>query len=551
MRPQLHSKSPLLDFWESTRLSEVDAFPEPAGGAPGAPGTAGGGTVLAGPGDTAQEFRTALAVALGRGCGRRPGTVLAKDGTFVQARSTPSAGALYPFEVLVGLAPGAGATPEGGCHLYEIDADRLSPLATAPPVTLGELAAGAGIATEDGAPPRAVVTFAARPWRSMAKYGRRGYRYTLLDTGHAAVNFALAARDLGLEPTVHLRFHRQWVAHALGLTGTCREPQVVVTIAGTSRPAAGGAVDGATGETGEEPGVRPVWLDRHQARLDPPDDAERRDFEALRDISLAYGPAASPLPGSSGSLYAVRAPGAGGSEVSLPPVPRGGGGHAQAMARRESVKGFLPEPVGLPALARLLDGLDAPLDGDFTEPGVGVGVRLVVRDVTGLPAGAYAYGPDARALLPVGLGEVTETDVLETLQRQAGLRHAAVLVLLHAPLSRVLRELGRAGLAETHFHAAHVAQRLCLNAAGDEDTEPVGVTCVGGFDEAHGARLGRLSHDEEIVYLVALGVPDPNARKTDRDAIAYSHGRTTVSGDEPSGPSGLPGIAPTGREAAA
>ncbi|MEV0407215.1 nitroreductase family protein [Actinoallomurus sp. NPDC050550] len=508
MRSQLHSENPLLDFWESTRLSADEALDPPEPERPDAATAAD------------QALRVVLADALGRGCGQRPGTVLAKDGTFVQARTTPSAGALYPFEVLVSLGPG------GTTYLYEIDAGRLSPLASGPPVPPDELAAGAGIGGRGGAVPRAVVVFAARPWRSMAKYGVRGYRYTFLDTGHAASNLALALRDAGLSATVHLRFRRQWLAHALGLAGTCREPQAVVTVTGTPEP-----------PTRDADAARPVWLDRGQARLDPPDDAERRNFATLRGISLSYGPATPPWPGQATSLsearHGGRAAGPGGpggpAPVWLPRRKAGPGDRAELMARRESAKGFLPDPIPLARLAALLDGVNGGLDADFADPELGVAVRIVARAVEGLAPGAHAYAPSGHMLLPMGEGEVAEADVLETCQRQAGLRHAAALVLLHAPVPEVLREHGRGGLAELHFHAAHVAQRMCLNATA----AGLGLTCVGGFDEAHGARLGRLSRDEEIVYLLAVGVPDPAARKTDREAVAYSHGRTVVDAGGP------------------
>ncbi|MGV9214459.1 nitroreductase family protein [Micromonospora sp. RB23] len=500
MRAQLRSDTSLLEFWEATRLSDDARYPdqtEPTAG-------------------TDKAIRATLAGVLGHGCGQRVGTVLAKGGTFVQARTTPSAGALYPFEVLVGLSDGERCVS----YLYEVDSGQLNSFSSAPPVPLAELVAQAGLADVEPAPVRAVITLVARPWTSMAKYGRRGYLYTYLDIGHAATSLALAARAAGLEAAIHLRFRRQWLAHALGLAGTCREPQAVVTISApeetsTGRPAADPPADG-------DGVVTPVWRDRRQARLEPPGDPERRNFEALRDISLAYAPAAVARPGRIVSVTEPPPPADMSADVVLRRPDSVPGDHAALAVLRQSAKGFLPAAVSLDQLAGLLEGLDGQLAADFAESTpTGVGVRVVARTVTGLTPGAYAWSARRYALLPAGGGPVEVEDVLATCQRQDGLRHAGALVLLHTPLRSLLREQGRAGLAEMHFHAAHVAQRMCVNAA----RERVGITCVGGFDEAHAARLGRLPRGEEAIYLLAVGVADATARKVDRDPVAYSHGR--------------------------
>ncbi|MBM0202880.1 nitroreductase family protein [Micromonospora sp. STR1s_5] len=329
MRTQLRSDTSLLEFWEATRLSDDARYPDQA------EPTAG----------TDEAIRAALAGVLGHGCGQRVGTVLAKGGTFVQARTTPSAGALYPFEVLVGLSDGERCVS----YLYEVDSGQLNSFSSAPPVPLAELVAQAGLADVEPAPVRAVITLVARPWTSMAKYGRRGYLYTYLDIGHAATNLALAARAAGLKAVIHLRFRRQWLAHALGLAGTCREPQAVVTITApeetsTDRPAADPPADG-------DGVVTPVWRDRRQARLEPPGDPERRNFEALRDISLAYAPAAVARPGRIVSVTEPPPPADVSADVVLRRPGSVPGDHAALAVLRQSAKGFLPAAVSLDQLA--------------------------------------------------------------------------------------------------------------------------------------------------------------------------------------------------------
>ncbi|MFI9318464.1 hypothetical protein ACIGXI_01575 [Kitasatospora aureofaciens] len=79
--------NPLLaGFWNETRLRSSPETISPAAD-------------HTDPGMSVQWTR--IAEALGLGYGERSGAVITKGKTLMRARTTPSAGALYPFEVLV------------------------------------------------------------------------------------------------------------------------------------------------------------------------------------------------------------------------------------------------------------------------------------------------------------------------------------------------------------------------------------------------------------------------------------------------------------------
>ncbi|MGW0248457.1 hypothetical protein ACWDYH_17675 [Nocardia goodfellowii] len=87
-----------------------------------------------------------------------------------QARRVPSAGATYPYEILL--------TPTDSGPLAVLDLARRQ--------------AVVGVADEfplDAAGYHCLLV--GRPWLSMRKYGPRGYLYHLLDCGHAVFNLAL------------------------------------------------------------------------------------------------------------------------------------------------------------------------------------------------------------------------------------------------------------------------------------------------------------------------------------------------------------------------
>jgi SagB-type dehydrogenase family enzyme len=107
-------------------------------------------------------------------------------------RPVPSAGALYPLELYV-ISLAFNDLERGTYHFHPFR-QRLSLLG---PLKRAELdAAMVDPSILDTASALVVVT--AVFWRSRFKYGSRGYRFALLEAGHAIQNALLAATDLDL-----------------------------------------------------------------------------------------------------------------------------------------------------------------------------------------------------------------------------------------------------------------------------------------------------------------------------------------------------------------
>jgi nitroreductase len=445
---------------------------------------------------------------LGVGYGERPGSVITKGHTRTRARTTPSAGALYPFEVLVALRE----ADRYRLHLYDIAGNCLYTLPPLPAAEMAGLLAPHG----DGTDPDAALVFAVvgRPWLSMGKYGRRGYLYSQLDGAHAATSIALAAAHRGLRPTVRLRFDRRRAAAALGLEGLCREPQSLITCASPAGDAAHTAAAPAN------PFAVPVWRHDSEPRFEQPTAEEHEAWQGLSPVSAYYG--GIPRAPRFGPVTSIAAPGPVGERRPVPLAAAGAlepRGFQNAAVTRTSAKGFQPRPLAADQLGKVLSGLRHGLVADCAD-GPAPGLRLLVRDVTGIAPGAYAYAPDTHELRPVRGGARPAADVAAACQNQAVVRHAAALLALHVPLEALLGPYGRQVLAEVHFHAASAAHRIGLQAAA----HAVGATSLGGFDSARVADLTALASHDEVVYVLALGVPDPSAVKWDRAPIAYSHG---------------------------
>jgi SagB-type dehydrogenase family enzyme len=127
-------------------------------------------------------------------------------------RTAPSAGALYPLEILVvagnvtGLGSGVYRYHPGGHTLTRIrGGDVRKELAGA---ALGQKAVGE-------AP--AVLAISAVYARTTAKYGERGIRYVHLEAGHSAQNVCLQATSLGLGTVTVGAFDDRKVHEVLGL----------------------------------------------------------------------------------------------------------------------------------------------------------------------------------------------------------------------------------------------------------------------------------------------------------------------------------------------
>ena len=115
-------------------------------------------------------------------------------GGFVrQLRAAPSAGALYPIEIYLGVRQVDGLAA-GLYHFAPREAvlERLSD--GDPTATL----AGACHYHDSLRQAAVVVVLAAVLERTKRKYGERGYRYALIEAGHVAQNLCLVSTALGL-----------------------------------------------------------------------------------------------------------------------------------------------------------------------------------------------------------------------------------------------------------------------------------------------------------------------------------------------------------------
>jgi SagB-type dehydrogenase family enzyme len=143
-------------------------------------------------------------------------------------RVYPSAGALYPVDIVAVIGAVDGVDPAGyvydplGHSLHrrvDVDAGQLHTLAT-----LGDPVPSSSVTFA------LVATFA----RTRAKYGLRGYRFALLEAGHLAQALITTATALGLTALPWGGFLDRRVDDALDLDGVERSCVYLVAVSRAS-----------------------------------------------------------------------------------------------------------------------------------------------------------------------------------------------------------------------------------------------------------------------------------------------------------------------------
>lgn len=144
----------------------------------------------------------------------RMATVNGMDGVKIYMRPYPSGGGLYPVEFYPILLNVTGVQP---CvtHYDAVD-HRLHFVRVPLDVKAFQNSVGNRVAFRNSA--AAVVMTAVFP-RSVNKYGPRGYRFALLEAGHAAQNLCLAATSLGLGSLVWGEYYDDEINDMLDVDG--------------------------------------------------------------------------------------------------------------------------------------------------------------------------------------------------------------------------------------------------------------------------------------------------------------------------------------------
>ncbi len=142
-------------------------------------------------------------------------------------RASPSAGALYPFEVYV-VATRVKTLPPGIYH-YVV---REHALELVKEGGFRKEIMEAGLSQSSLGDAAAVIVLTAIFDRTRSKYGERGFRYVYMEAGHIAQNLCLEAVSLGLGSVTVGAFTDEEVNRVIGVDGVSEAAIYLLPVGG-------------------------------------------------------------------------------------------------------------------------------------------------------------------------------------------------------------------------------------------------------------------------------------------------------------------------------
>jgi SagB-type dehydrogenase family enzyme len=190
-----------------------------------------------------------------------------------------------------------------------------------------------------------------------------------------------------------------------------------------------------------------------------------------------------------------------GKVIQLPsPVLKGGVSVEEALAKRESIRHFTPEPLTPSELSQLLwaaQGITRNWGGR-TAPSAGALFPLELYLV--LQEGFFHYIPRSYQLIRISDQNFIE-DLTSAALGQQCVRESPAIVVITAVNERIERKYGERGERYAKMEAGHAGQNILLQAV----SLGLGAVPVGAFYDDHVRKVLNLPADQEPLYLIPLG----------------------------------------------
>jgi SagB-type dehydrogenase family enzyme len=382
-------------------------------------------------------------------------------------RAAPSAGALYAGEVYVAAGRVSGLAP--GVYSYAVAEHALLRIGEGPALAaLARAIERPGVFENAACAVLLTNVFARYAWR----YGARGYRYALVDSGSIGENLRLAAAAAGLGVASPFRFHDDALNALLGVDG--REEAVCALH----------AVGHAAQERGGEPARALV---------------EKRHADVSLETVERYHEASKLVPGEDGPPPAAPPPAPPAPAQDAVPLPREAPEPARSVEEcirlRRSALGFRDEAIALDALGFVLAMARGP-----AMP-AGVELRVVAHRVAGLEPGLYGYHPAAHALEPLRRGSLARRMIRACLfQEMAGTAAAGFVGV--GDVAAAAARSGERSYRDLLLEAGATAERVYLAA------EALGLAArnlAAFFDDSFNELVGLDGRERATLHLTTLG----------------------------------------------
>lgn len=191
-----------------------------------------------------------------------------------------------------------------------------------------------------------------------------------------------------------------------------------------------------------------------------------------------------------------------GASIKLPPPSLDGNVSVEkALSERRSIRAYKPDALSMAEVSQMLwsaQGVTEPTKGFRTAPSPKgaylLQVYLVAGNVTGLPAGLYAYRPKGHELIKVAEGD-KKADLFKAVPQPAVNSAPAALIIVG------IQERSAANPAWMYLEAGHAAENVYLQATSLR----LGTVSMAGFKPEDVKRALALPEKEQPIYVMPLG----------------------------------------------
>jgi SagB-type dehydrogenase family enzyme len=398
-------------------------------------------------------------------------------------RSVASAGALYPTELY--LAVNTVARLDPGLYHYRIKDSTLAPLRTLDPTP-----AFKGLLLGASPPGDISLAFLVTGifFRSAWKYGKRAYRYVLLDAGHLAASLLLALKAAGINAQTNYTFDDGKASHLLGLGIDKEACLAAITI--------GGASPSQDTQTTVE-ALPSSFTDC--SRVSPQEPAQ----DLINRIHVAGAPIDLPDEATLDMARCLQTPAPDKLTPAPSPAKQAPVLYPRCVWSRRSKRNFIKTPIAHDDFGYLMKLVHAFYRNDTVTHGrasATMATGLLIRQVDQWPQGYYGYDALQNRLGCIKEGAFTDA-MTDACLNQAWLANAAVHFLLIADLEQLDHRWGPRGYRYLMLNAGRLGQKIYLGAAA------LGLGCcgIGAIYDAEAAAILDLNQSTALCYLVAVG----------------------------------------------
>jgi SagB-type dehydrogenase family enzyme len=326
-------------------------------------------------------------------------------------------------------------------------------------------------------------------WRNAWKYRSRTYRHFGWDNGTILANLLAMSEASKLPAKIVTGFVDSQINELLSLDTKREVAFSLVSIGHQQSPPS------------TPPPISPLDLPI------VPYSTEEVDYPAMRKMHEASSlDSASEVAAARGQTPSHDSPSPKGTSTSLQLSLKGDSIPAdtieKVISRRGSTRQFSRQSISLPELTLLLDRATRGIPADFLDPfGSHLNdLYLIVNNVDGLPAGAYVYHWEGKALELLKPGDFRDKAGFLGLDQQIP-ADAAVDVFFLADLKKILERYGNRGYRAAQLEAGILGGKLYLAAYAQH----LGASGLTFYDDEVVNFFSPHARGKSAIFLVALG----------------------------------------------